>query len=81
MVLSNQIAGFCNLQYLWKEISQYLRKFLDGGSHEGKVASETVSFAVPSQTQICMDLPVLPFGKSVADGYNKNVQNERLINF
>ena len=77
MPLSNQIVGFSDPQYFWKEINQYLNEFLDRGSHQRKVASETVSFSlilpdVPSQTQICLDLPVLPCGRFEADGHSKN---------
>ena len=42
MFLSNQIAGFFDHQYLWKESINIL-EFLHEGSQQGKISSETFS--------------------------------------
>ena len=43
MLSTNQIAVFCNHQYLWKDSTDLL-DFLHGDSHQGKVAPETTTF-------------------------------------
>ena len=57
MLLFNQIAGFFDHQYIWKECIDIL-DFLHEGIHEGKVASKPTTFGwvcpgKPSYAQIC----------------------------
>ena len=65
----NQIAGFFDHQYLWKECANVF-DFLHGDIHQRKVTwykaiiFDQMYLGVPSHVQTCPDSPGVPLGSS-----------------
>ena len=85
MLLSNQMVGFFDCQYLWKECITFL-DYLLGNIHQGNVACETTAVGLmcpgmTSHAETSLGLPEDPLG--IIGGIPKQniIQNEGTVHF
>ena len=79
-LLSNQIAGVFDHQYLWKE-SIAILVFLHGVIHQGKAASETITFGwVRSVVTFMQSICRIPLSSKSLEGIDQSLDFLHRIN-